>query len=313
MKSNASVTVLLVNFNQARFIHDAWKSLISQSLVPEKVFVIDDGSSGDDLKIIKELAQSNSDLNLQLVCDNKNIGISARLNQALPLIETEWLLILAADDALKSDSLELLLAASNSETDVVWGNIEVMDEAGSSLGYSRPKDTWQGHVAKKYLNADFPFKDLLKFNNFVPGGMTLIRTSTVEAAGGWDPKVTTEDFDLWLRISSTSKFKYIDQSVGKYRVVAGSKSRRDSHKLRDQAIFLSKHSGQSRDIDKGLAYLAAMRWAFTLFRMRRIPDYSLREMAQDIGISPNLAWSQMPRAVANPLYWSLISRVKRVT
>jgi GT2 family glycosyltransferase len=307
------VSVILVNFNQGKFFPDAWRSITRQSLVPEKVYVIDDGSAGDDVELIEQLIVNNSVLNVEMISDKANLGISARLNQVLPFIETEWLLILAADDLLNTNALEILVSASDSETDVVWGDLEVMDEAGVSLGFSRPKDTWQGHVSRKYLSADFPFNDLLKFNNFVPGGMSLMRSRVVNAAGGWDSNITTEDFDLWLRISSTSKFKYIHESIGMYRVVSGSKSRRDNHKLRDQAIFLGKHSGQSREIDRGLAYLAAMRWAFTVFRTRQIPDYSLNEMSRVIGVSPFLAWLQMPRAVTTPLYWSVMARVKWLT
>ncbi len=313
MKASASVSVILVNFNQARFISDAWTSLVNQTIAPEKIFLVDDGSAIDDIQTLTQLVEHNSALNAQLISDRENLGISARLNQVLPLVETEWLVVLAADDSLKPDSIDKLMTASESQVDVVWGNLDVMDESGATLGYSRPCDTWQGHVSKKYQVAGFPFQDLLKFNNFIPGGMTLIRTATVRQASGWDSNITTEDFDLWLRISSASKFKYINESVGNYRVVPGSKSRRDSHKLRDQAGFLRKHSGQSKEIDKGLAYLAAMRWAFTVLRMRRIPDFSLKDMCQVIGVSPRLAWSQMPRAVANPIYWSLIARVKRVT
>ena len=313
MRSSASVSVILVNFNQARFISDAWASLLNQTIAPKKIFLVDDGSADEDVNAVACLIAEHSELDVQFISDKENRGLSARLNQALPHVDSEWLMVLAADDALKTDSIKLLLNAADSETDVVWGNLDVVDEYGANLGYSRPRDTWQGKASKRYLDSGFTFKDLLKFNNFIPGGMTLIRTATVRQAGGWDPNVTTEDFDLWLRISRTSKFKYIDELVGSYRVVPGSKSRRDSHKLRDQAKFLGKHAGQSKEIDKGLAYLAAMKWAFTVLRIRRIPDFSLKEMAHLIGVSPKLAWSQMPRAIANPIFLSLLARVRRVT
>ncbi|MCX6403750.1 MAG: glycosyltransferase [Actinobacteria bacterium] len=313
MNNSASVTVIVVNFNQARFIKDAFLSIRNQTLSPEKVIVVDDGSAPTDVEDLRRLI---SETGIEAQCfiqDAKNLGISARLNQALKEVSTEWLLVLAADDVLLPNSIENLFDSVTDSVDVVWGDLDVMDEQGDSLGFSRPRDTWQGTVSTRYKTPNKPFKDLLKFNNFIPGGMTLIRTKTVVDAGGWDSSITTEDFDLWLRISKTSQFKYITKSVGKYRVVEGSKSRRDSHKLRDQALFLSKHAGASKETDKGIAYLAAMRWAFTVLRMRRIPDYSLSEMATGIGVSPLSAWLQMPRAISTPIYWSAIARVKRLT
>ncbi len=313
MNSSASVTVIVVNFNQARFIKDAFTSIRNQTLSPEKVIVIDDGSAPTDVEDLRRLISETGIEAQSFIQDEKNLGISARLNQVLNEVSTEWLLVLAADDLLLPNSIENLFESAIDSVDVVWGDLDVMDEQGDSLGFSRPRDTWQGTVSTRYKTPNKPFKDLLKFNNFIPGGMTLIRTKTVVNAGGWDSSITTEDFDLWLRISKTSQFLYIANSVGKYRVVEGSKSRRDSHKLRDQALFLSKHAGQSKKTDREIAYLAAMRWAFTVLRMRRIPDYSLNEMTRVIGVSPVTAWLQMPRAVANPLHWSVIARVKRLT
>lgn len=313
MNSSASVTVIVVNFNQARFIKDAFTSIRNQTLSPEKVIIVDDGSAQTDFEDLRHLISETGIEAQSFIQDGNNLGISARLNQALKEVSTEWLLVLAADDVLLPNSIENLFDSVTDSVDVVWGDLDVMDEQGDSLEFSRPRDTWQATVSTKYKTPSKPFKDLLKFNNFIPGGMTLIRTKTVVNAGGWDSSITTEDFDLWLRISKTSQFLYIAKSVGKYRVVEGSKSRRDSHKLRDQALFLSKHARQSKKTDRGIAYLAAMRWAFTVLRMRRIPDYSLNEMARIIGVSPVTAWLQMPRAVANPLYWSVIARVKRLT
>ena len=313
MNSSASVTVIVVNFNQARYIKDAFTSIRNQTLSPEKVIVVDDGSAPIDVEDLRRLISETGIETQSFIQDEKNLGISARLNQALKEVSTEWLLVLAADDVLLPSSIENLFDSVTDSFDVAWGDLDVMDEQGDSLGFSRPRDTWQGTVSTRYKTPNKPFKDLLKFNNFIPGGMTLIRTKTVVNAGGWDSSITTEDFDLWLRISKTSQFLYVAKSVGKYRVVEGSKSRRDSHKLRDQALFLSKHAGQSKKTDRGIAYLAAMRWAFTVLRMRRIPDYSLNEMTRVIGVSPVTAWLQMPRAVANPLYWSVVARVKRLT
>ena len=313
MNNSASVTVIVVNFNQARFVRDALTSIQNQSQPPEKVIVIDDGSEASDVEVLRRLiVESKIDVQ-NFVHDDKNLGISARLSQVLNLVNTEWLLVLSADDELLPSSLENLIQSATDSVDVVWGDLDVINELGKSLGFSRPRDTWQGTVSRKYVTPKKPFNDLLKFNNFISGGMTLIRTQTVIDAGGWDSKITTEDLDLWLRISGSSQFLYIAKSVGRYRVVEGSKSRRDSHKLRDQALFLSKHVGISKETDRGIAYLAAMRWAFTLLRMRRIPDYSLNEMGRAIGISPVATWLQMPRAVANPIYWSVVARVKRLT
>ncbi len=310
MKPLLDVTVVLVNYNQSRFFADAWSSLNRLTIRPAKIFVVDDGSTNDDVQKIQATIDAQPLLNVFQYVDGINFGISKRLNLVLPDISTKWLLVLAADDMLAPSALEIFSSAHEDNVEVFWGNLDLIDELGHELKLSRPRDTWQGRVARRYIEPNHPFDDLLRFNNFISGGMTLISTAVLRDAGGWDPQLTTEDFDLWLRIGSTAKFKYVDESVGKYRIVQGSKSRRDSHKLIDQAKLLGKQSGVSSLIDRNLAYLAAMRWAFTIFRTKKLPVTSLAKMAEIMSLSPWLLRSQLPRAIWVPVFESLRAKLK---
>jgi hypothetical protein len=197
-------------------------------------------------------------------------------------------------------------------TDIVWGNLHVVNEDGSSKGYVRPRDTWQGKVANKYLDGGTVYDDILKVNNFVSGGMTLMRVSTLRQHGGWDEKSTTEDLDLWLRIGRESKFRYLNSTIGNYRVIKNSKSRQDEQKLLDHSYIFSKHTSGDWSQDKGLAYLAAMRWALAVSRQLSIPKTSLRKMAQTMGTSKWLLRWELPQAVIYPLAKSLIAYLRRI-
>jgi GT2 family glycosyltransferase len=304
------LTIVLLNYNQSRFFDDAWKSVKNQTIVPKHIFVVDDGSRVADSQAVVQIIQEDLYREVRQFIDKDNLGISKRLNTVLPEIDTTWFTVLAADDLLTTDALLHFSQNLSEEVDVVWGNLELMDEQGRELNYARPRDTWQGPVAHSYLEPGFPFNDLLRYNNFIPGGMTLIRTSAVRQAGGWDEDITTEDFDLWLRIGRSSRFKYIDKSVGRYRVVSGSKSRMDSHKILDHARLLGKQTGVSAEVDKRLAYLAAMRWAFTVFRTRNFPTVSLPEMAEIMNLSAWTLRSQLPKAIVFPILGSLFARIR---
>ena len=287
--------------------------MLDQTAKFSQVIVIDDGSQESDVELIQSCIADQNTYEVELISDRQNMGLSARLNQALELVKSDWFLILAADDQLIPTANEILSKSLDESVNVVWGNLDLIDESGNELKVSRPRDTWQGPVARRYIEPGYPFKDLLRYNNFVPGGMTLIRTAAVRSAGGWDSNVTTEDLDLWLRIGKTSKFKYVNASVGKYRIVAGSKSRRDSHKLLDNAKLLSKQAGNDKSTDRAIAYLAAMRWAFTIFRTKRIPNTSLAEMAKIIGIPTWYLRVQLPKAIVVPIFGAVFALVKRLT
>ncbi len=311
MKPNAEVTVLVLNFQQVKFISKALESISLQTVMPKQIILIDDGSSQEEIESVKILCSRYAHLPLKVVCDGRNLGHTARMNQALSLSTEKFFLLLSADDWLEPNAIEMLTRGINESDDVIWGNLRVVNEDGSSRGYVRPRENWQGKTARKYLNGGNVFDDLLRVNSFVTGGMSLLRVKTIRDAGGWDPQVTTEDFDLWLRMGRTASFRYVDEVIGNYRQVPNSKSRNDNKKLLDQARIFSKHAGQSRALDRKLAYLAAMRWALAVARLRRLPKVSINQLAAIMGVSAWKVTSQLPRAIWAPVCGSLIVFLKR--
>lgn len=312
MDSSAPVTVLALNYRQVKYMDKALESLSLQTMMPSQIILIDDGSSSEEISSLNSLVGKYPELPLITKFDGENLGHTARMNQSLALASEEFFLLLSADDWLEPDAIENLTSGVKDADDVVWGNIRVVNEDGSDRGYVRPRENWQGSTARKYLNGGHVFDDLLRVNSFVTGGMSLLRVSTIREAGGWDPGVTTEDFDLWLRIGKTANFRYIDEVIGNYRQVPNSKSRNDNQKILDQARIFSKHAGESKHLDRNLAYLAAMRWSLAVARTRRIPGVSLFKMSKQMDIHWWKLYTQLPRAIFNPLFGSLQARLRRI-
>jgi glycosyltransferase involved in cell wall biosynthesis len=310
MANTAPITVLLLNYNQSKYFEKSWNSLLSQNLKPEQVLVIDDGSSGNDVEVLAKFVHDKDFSQVTFIHDNINRGHTARMNQALDLATGEFFMLLSADDWLEPNALFELTQAARPDVDVVWGNISVVNENGSSRGYVRPRQNWQGPTASKYVDGGKVFHDILKVNSFITGGMSILRRATILKVGGWDPNVTTEDLDMWLRMGRNSNFVYIDSVVGNYRQVPGSKSRKDEHKLIDQAKIFRKHVGEDKYIDRNLAYLAAMRWALAVARTKRVPKISLYAMANLMNLRWWKLYIQLPRAIFNPLFGSLLATLR---
>ena len=311
MKSSAPVTVLVLNYRQVKYLGKALESISHQTFMPSQIILIDDGSSPEEISKIESLVDNFPELPLITKFDGENLGHTERMNQALALASREFFLLLSADDWLEPDAIEYLTSRAKESDDVVWGNLRVVNEDGSNRGYVRPRENWQGSTARKYLNGGHVFDDLLRVNSFVTGGMSLLRVSTIRKAGGWDPEVTTEDFDLWLRIGKTANFRYVDEVIGNYRQVPNSKSRNDNQKLLDQARIFSKHAGESKKLDRKLAYLAAMRWSLAVARTKRIPGVSLFKMSEQMNVHWWMLHAQLPSAIFNPLFGSLRAGLRR--
>ena len=306
-----TVCVLILNFNQSRFLPYAIESINLQTVKPNQVIFIDDGSEKKDFDDANEIVNNEAIIDVAIF-DGKNMGHTCRMNQALSLCSSTYILLLSADDWLEKDALENLLRYGSDSNDVIWGNLNVTDEDGIRVTHVRPRGTWQGKTAQKYNRPGHVFNDLFKVNNFISGGMSLIKVSSVIDHGGWDEDVTTEDLDLWLRLGKDSEFKYVDEIVGNYRKVKGSKSRSDEKKLYDHAKILAKYSNVSRALDFQIAYLIAMRWSLAIMRQKKLPGVKLANLSTICGIKRYQILLMLPLAIARPLIGTALAQLRPV-
>lgn len=312
MEPNAPlVSIGVFCYNQGRFLGEALSSVARQEYPSLEVFVVDDGSADDSAARASKLVAAGQLPPTTLIVDGENRGLGHRLNQVLEAARGEWVVWLAADDQLAPNAVSTLVAAADESIAVVFGDLAVMDEGGRSRGYSRPRDSWQRSTALTYsCRPRPPLPDMFRVNNFVPGGMALIRRKVLLDAGGYDPAVRTEDFDMWLRIGWSANFRYVAAPAGRYRVVAGSTSRSERVNTLDQAAIMGKHWGSGDPSrDRGYARLAAMRWALAVGRGRGRAGVRLREVSEVSGIPFRALLREVPAAALRPIggaVWSAL-------
>lgn len=299
------IAVGLFAFNQAAYLPTSIASLRDAGAPDVEIHLVDDGSTDGSAGILVEAASRLEAAST--IWDGSNRGLPTRMQEVIDATSAEWLLWLAADDALVPGAIQRLHAAASPDVDVVFGNLEVMRADGTHLGYARPRDTWQGATARRYAEPRPPLDDLLRVNNFVPGGMTLIRRSAIVAAGGYPPGIRPEDLSMWLTIGGRSRFRYIAHTVGRYRVVPGSGSRDEPLAMRNQAAMCRHHLGFGHVPRRGLARLMAMRWALHVSRCAGRPVFGLGAFADLAGLSRREVARELPLAGSAPVIGSVTS------
>jgi glycosyltransferase involved in cell wall biosynthesis len=305
------VSVGVFAYNHERYVVDAARSVVASTFTDWELFVVDDGSSDATAEVACRWAAELSDPRVSVVSDGENRGLASRLNEVAGRARGTWLAVLGGDDLYLPHGIEFLVEGSEPGVDVVWGDLEVMDEAGRSKSYARPRDTWQGSTARRYRHPGRPGADLLRVNNFVSGTSPLVRLSTLRAVGGYTPGARNEDLDLWLRLGHDHLFRYVDRPVARYRVVAGSSSRTEEAAVLDQARIVARMLQAGTYPREGLARLVAMRWVLSLARSRGKPPVSLRQVAQVSGLSRSELLRQAPRAGFDPIAMSATALVRR--
>lgn len=198
----SGVAVVIPAYNAAPWIGDALRSLAAQTLRPDEVAVIDDGSSDDTAKIAAQFGAK--------VFRQDRRGPGAARNRGIEETTAPLVAFLDADDWFAEGKLKAQVAAlANTDAPAVCCDAFVVD--GDTIG-----------VAKNALRAvpdriDF---DTLFDGNPVICSTVLARRHEVLAVGGFDEDpqlVATEDYDLWLRMAARAPLQYLAQPMAYYR------------------------------------------------------------------------------------------------
>lgn len=209
MTRTAPVTVVIPAYNAGPFLAVTLESLQQQTMVPERVVVIDDGST-DDTAAIAERGGA-------MVLRQERKGPGAARNRGLAIAASEFVAFLDADDWYVPDKLER--------------SIEQLDELKANClctdAWSVRDDRIEGRKNQQRVVPMVLTMELLLRGNPVICSTVVARREAVQTAGCFDVTpdlIATEDFDLWLRMAEREPIAYLPQPMTFYRVHAGSLS-----------------------------------------------------------------------------------------
>ena len=100
------LSVIIPNHNYGQFIGETIASLVRQDYAALEVVIVDDASSDDSVKIIKDLIEAyKSKLDISLIEMKENKGKVAAVNRAMEVVSGEYCLLLDSDDYLMDNHI----------------------------------------------------------------------------------------------------------------------------------------------------------------------------------------------------------------
>ncbi|MAG36032.1 MAG: hypothetical protein CL878_07300 [Dehalococcoidia bacterium] len=171
-------------FNGAHWLRDCLQAIKSQTLPPDELLVIDDGSTDDSAEIAAEMGA-------RVIWHETNRGLAAARNTALAHAEGDFIASVDADVVPDSEWLARLLDCL--DTDRVGAAGGMLREHHAT----RAPDRWRArHMAQHWGAARTANPPCLC------GGNTVYRADALRAAGCYDERYRTnyEDCDLYLRM-----------------------------------------------------------------------------------------------------------------
>lgn len=202
-------SVVIPVFNAEQHIYDTLKSLDNDLTQDDEIIIVDDHSTDRSLDIIHTFME-HSKCSCELVVLQTNSGGPAKpRNIGIENANNRWICFLDADDIWLPGRRDVLCSALQQGCEVVFSKIV---EFKNTL--TDPKQILVDQKIKRVYGFN------LKLSNPLALSTSCIKTSLLKNLRFDETPelIAVEDFDLWLRLSRSSKIFISDQKTIGYRV-----------------------------------------------------------------------------------------------
>jgi glycosyltransferase involved in cell wall biosynthesis len=204
------ISVIMTNYNRARFIKQAVESVLEQTLADIELIVVDDASRDSSKLILNELAIKDS--RIRLLFNNSNRGPSFSRNKALKIAAGQYICFVDSDDLIRAERLQKMKDAITATPNcIAYTHVCLIDDSGSvirkispeSRNYP-PEGEARDYILKEWIWAPSTF---------------MIPSSAVKEVGYFDESFREgEDLDYLIRLTQKYKITVIREPLYCYRL-----------------------------------------------------------------------------------------------
>ncbi len=314
--TDLSIAAVIPLYNGAKFIEQAIRSVLSQTLQPEELIVVDDGSTDEGASIVARLANENPVIRL---LHKPNGGQSSARNFGVRHAKSNLIALLDQDDLWYANHLERLAGPFHRRRGIplgwVWSDLDEVDETGGLIS-RRLLRRLDKNTAKTTL------EQCLKENMFILPSASLIDREAFEKVGGFDERLSGyEDDDFFLRLFRAGYDNvFLDEPLSQWRIHRSS----SSHLARmgiSCIVYSQKLLGNYRDVQalngEFVRKCIASRFVKTLlaeyYRAVNRKDFPTAQLAMDsiAALMPHLRWQT--RVILRPVTYLHSLKILRLT
>lgn len=244
---NPKLSVITIVFNNATDIERTMLSVLGQTYQNIEYIVVDGASSDGTLGIIKKYADR-----LAKLISEKDEGIYDAMNKGLEAATGDYVLFMNSGDEFCSESTVVNVFSIADDADLYYGETEMIDAAGNSLGQRRHKApenfTWRS----------------FKYGMSVSHQAIYVRRSLAEP---FDRSYhLSADID-WILNAARKAKKIVNthQYVAKY-LVGGMSKKRHRQSLKERFDIMRKHYGLASTLANHIVIAFNLAWYWLLHR-----------------------------------------------
>jgi glycosyltransferase involved in cell wall biosynthesis len=198
------ISAIVPAYNCSEFLRGALDSVLEQTLVPDEILVVDDGSMED----LRSIVMNEYAPRVQYI-HQQNLGVGLTRNTGVQNTTGDLIAILDCDDIWIKDKTELQVA-------YMQANPQAVMVSGQKLWWNMEND-------KKFLVTypQYPMNKLrreIMVHNIVGSpSMIMFRRDALLQAGLFSALPWGQDWECWIKLSMLGEVGYVDQPVVVYR------------------------------------------------------------------------------------------------
>lgn len=194
-ETGSDAFVAVPSYNHSPFVEKCLRSIISQTVRPRKLLVIDDGSSDGSPAIIERVL-NECPFDCELIARH-NHGLCATLNEAFAMSDGELFAYLGSDDIWFPTFLaeQTRLLKNRTEAVLAFSHAYLIDEQDRVFDSTKE---WTEF-------ADGDLQPLLLRGTVFSSPGVLYRRSAL-AKHSWNENALLEDYEMYLRLSAEGEF-----------------------------------------------------------------------------------------------------------
>ena len=178
------ISIYIVSKNYGKYVSKAINSILKQTYKNWELYLVNDNSADNTLKIFKKFKSKNKKI-LKVLNYNKNTGLQKISNDILKICNGQYILRLDADDYLHPKAIETMfkMIKNSLNTALIFPNFYTFNNSSKKMKFNRYEN-------KKNYNID---------DKPAHGACCLINKKIFNKIGGYNTKFDRQDgYYLWL-------------------------------------------------------------------------------------------------------------------